>query len=247
MPIPFSPIKSLGQNFLQDQNIIRKIVDALDAPENALVLEIGPGGGALTEHLLKRYPRLIALDKDQRAVDWLKKRYPHADIRLGDILDFDWSLLDDEAVYVIGNLPYYITSEILFGLLAQGKQVRRAVMMVQLEVAQRIVAAPRSKAYGILSVLTQLSATPKILFKVSRHVFIPKPEVESAVIAIENIQETIDERLRKVVRTAFNQRRKTLRNSLKSLGQVPNRWAEKRAEELEPTEFVELTHALFGL
>lgn len=256
MPLPFSPNKSLGQHFLHDPNIIRKIADALDAPEEASVVEIGPGTGALTEALLKQYPQLTAVEIDSRAVAHLQKEFPALDVRRRDVLDVDWAALAEEKgepLYVIGNLPYQITSPLLFALLEARTYLREAVLMMQKEVAERLAATPHTKAYGIPSVLVQLYAAPEVLFDVSRHVFTPKPRVESAVVRLAfdggpQYRGAFDD-VRRVVRAAFGQRRKMLRNSLsawtKEQGMtLPHDWGRKRAEALTPAEFVELTRYL---
>ncbi len=252
----FAPKKHLGQNFLQDPNTARKIVASLQAPPGASVVEIGPGPGALTGLLQAAYPAMTALEVDPRAVALLRERFPGLDVRQQDVLAVDWAALARQKggpLYVVGNLPYYITSQILFGLLDAGPCLREAVVMMQLEVAQRLVAPPRTKAYGILSVATRLRARPELLFRVSRNVFFPKPDVTSAVVRL-----TFDDAppadvdpalLRDVVRTAFNQRRKTLRNSLsrwtKEAGlALPDGWEHCRAEELTPEAFVELAQYL---
>lgn len=246
------PRKSLGQNFLTDPNTARKIVASLTAPETAPVIEIGPGTGALTEILTERYQRFIAVEVDERAVALLRASHPDVEVFHQDILEVDWDALYErieDKMYVIGNLPYYITSQILFALLDARDHIEEAVLMMQLEVAERLVAEPRTKAYGILSVILQLYTEPELLFKVSRNVFNPKPDVTSAVVrltfsprgATRNVE---FEHLKQVVRTAFNQRRKTLRNSIGRILQdgveVPDTWAGRRAEELTPEEFVEL-------
>ena len=195
----------------------------------------------------------------------LRERFPHLDVRHRDVLDVDWAALAEEkggGLHVIGNLPYYITSPILFSLLdaqlGQGRtSVREAVVMMQLEVAERLVAAPRTKAYGILSVVFQLYAAPELLFRVSPNVFYPKPDVTSAVVRLafgeRDVRTSVAEAglLREIVRAAFNQRRKTLRNSLSrwTKGEglaLPPGWERRRAEELTPAEFVELTRHLEG-
>lgn len=255
--VPFRPKKSLGQHFLHDPNIIRKIADALRAPEGAPVVEIGSGTGALTEELLQRYPSLTAVEIDERAVEQLQQRFPELDLRHQDILEVDWPALAREKggpLYVIGNLPYQITSPLLFELLAAKAHLEDAVLMMQKEVAERLVAKPRTKAYGIPSVLVQLWAEPELLFDVSRHVFYPKPEVTSAVVRLTFRKETADggeeaKALRRVVKAAFNQRRKMLRNSLsqwtKEQGiELPHDWGRKRAEALSPEEFAELARYL---
>ena len=252
----FTPKKSLGQNFLTDPNTARKIVAALRAPAEGPVVEIGPGTGALTRLLLDRFASLTALEIDARAVAHLQAAYPGLDVRQVDVLTVDWGALAEEKggpLYVIGNLPYYITSPILFGLLEHREHLREAVMMMQREVAERLVAEPRTKAYGIPSVLTQLYTRPELLFSVSRNVFYPKPEVTSAVIRLAfdvQVAPALDVDpafLRTVVRAAFNQRRKTLHNSLsmwtRAQGvELPHGWGRRRAEELPPSAFVELVH-----
>jgi len=250
------PIKRLGQNFLSDPNTARKIVDSLQAPEDEAVVEIGPGQGALTSLLLARWARMTAIEVDKRAVDLLREKFPSLEVRCIDVLTVDWAALAAEMggpLYVIGNLPYNITSQILFGLLDAGPNIREAVVMMQLEVARRLVAVPRTKSYGILSVIIQHHARPELLFRVSPQVFFPKPDVNSAVVRLTLKSEdspAIDPAfLRMVVRTAFNQRRKTLRNSLsrwtKESGiRLPNDWDQCRAEELTPEAFVELAQYL---
>lgn len=254
----FRPKQSLGQNFLRDPNIVRKIVGAVRAPEHAHVVEIGPGIGALTGSLMERFPTFTAIEIDDRAVALLRDEHPDLDVRHQDILDVDWRVLAVEKgmpVWVVGNLPYNITSQVIFGMIDAGDAVREAVVMMQLEVAQRLVAEPRTKEYGILSVQVQLHSEPELLFKVSPNVFFPRPDVTSAVVRLdfdkrsEAVGTVGHEFLRSVIRAAFNQRRKTLRNSLSewTRGQdisLPEVFEKRRAEELEPTEFVELARYL---
>ncbi len=258
MPLPFSPKKSLGQHFLTDPNVARKIVGALQAPPEGHVVEIGPGAGALTGLLLEAYPNLTAIEVDARAVAYLRAHHPGLDVRQADVLEVDWSALADEtgrSLYVISNLPYSLTSPILFSLLDHRRCLREAVLMMQQEVARRLVAVPRTKDYGILSVLVQLYARPVLLFRVSRNVFYPKPDVTSAVIRLAFDERTAPDPgvdpafLRAVVRAAFNQRRKTLHNSLGRWTrahaiELPHGWDRKRAEELPPSAFIELARYL---
>jgi len=252
------PKQSLGQNFLRDPNIIRKILESLRAPSDAHVVEIGPGEGALTEPLSSKYPRFTAIEIDERAVRHLRERLPDADIRQQDILQVDWRTLADETaapLYVIGNLPYNITSQILIFLLDARHVIEEAVLMMQKEVAERLVAEPRTKAYGILSVQTQVFADAELMFTVSPKVFFPRPDVMSAVVRLTFPREKAEPSgrdaafFRDVVRAAFNQRRKTLRNSLRAWTrergiELPGGLAERRAEELSPAEFVGLAHYL---
>lgn len=253
------PIKRLGQNFLQDPNTARNIVAGLKATQNDPVVEIGPGTGALTGLLAASFNHVTAIEVDERAAEVIKEAYPSVDIRLMDILDVSWGELRQQKgapLHVIGNLPYYITTPILFDLLDAGAEgdVQEAVMMMQYEVAERLTAVPRTKQYGILSVAVQQAAHPEILFPVSRNVFFPKPDVRSAVVRLtfgdrDPALHVDTAHFRTVVRTAFNQRRKTLRNSLQALTvsmgrELPADVASKRAEELSPGDFVTLTRYL---
>lgn len=263
----FRPKQSLGQNFLRDENMVARIVDAFNDGVDALcpgahVVEVGAGTGALTGRLLKTYPELLAVELDQRAVAYLEKQHPALAIEHADVLDLKWDKVSKErggSLAVIGNLPYNIVSQIMFSLLeAPAGAIGIAVVMMQKEVAERIAAKTRTKSYGILSVVAQLYAKPKILFTVPNTVFYPKPSVSSAMVQFEFSPDpcldvhntTLTSSLRKVVRAGFNQRRKVLRNSLRVICdecdvELPEKWAGKRAEELPPPEFVELTQFIF--
>lgn len=256
MPLPISPLRRLGQHFLVDPNTARRIVESLRAPAGASVVEIGAGTGALTGLLLERHPTLVALEVDARAVDHLRALHPQLDVRQRDVLDVDWTRMATECggpLHLIGNLPYNITSPIVFGLLRRRQHIAQAVFMMQREVAERLVAPPGTKAYGIPSVLAQLFAGPKLLFRVPRSVFRPRPGVESAVVrmvfdaaAEPAIEYSL---LRALVRMAFGQRRKMLRNSLRALAagmgaELPQHWSRMRAEDLSPAGFVELAQYL---
>lgn len=250
------PKKHLGQHFLADPNIIRKIADSVEARSGERVIEIGPGEGALTEALLARYPDLIALEVDDEAADYLAAQFPNLDLRRQDVLEADWSVLAAEAegpLVVVGNLPYYITSPILFSLLKAREHVRRAVVMMQKEVAERMAAAHGNKTYGTLSVYFQLSARVETLFSVSRHVFRPKPSVESAVVALDFDAAPVPDvdwtALQQVVKAAFGKRRKMLRNSLGPLVaaadvELPADLGRRRPEALPPEAFVDLARLL---
>ncbi|CDF33004.1 unnamed protein product [Chondrus crispus] len=261
------PKQSLGQNFLRDGNMVSRIVQSFGAAVDELcpdahVVEVGPGLGALTTRLVERYPDMLAIEIDRRAVQYLHENFDGLAVRHGDVLETDWPGVAAEVakpLAVIGNLPYNIVSQILFSLLeAPSGTIGVAVVMMQKEVAERIAAKTRTKAYGILSVVAQLYAKPRMLFKVPNTVFYPQPDVTSALVQFEfQLDECLDVRnttltrgLRTVVRTAFNQRRKVLRNSLRTLCeekgvQLPDKWARKRAEEVPPPEFVEMTRFLF--
>jgi len=244
--------KSLGQHFLTDGNIIRKIVDAIPSAIDDLVIEIGPGSGAVTELLLERFNNVKAIELDQRMVEYLSEEYPGLEVIHKDVLEYDWSIHKDEDrnIHVMGNLPYYITSQIMFGLFEYRAHLSSATLMMQKEVAERIVAEPHSKQYGILSVQSQLMSSPKILFDVSPNVFTPPPNVQSSVIQFmfdKGELACTDEHLKEVVRMAFNQRRKKLSNALKRLDtELP---ADEfnfdlRAEALNPTMYEKLTARL---
>lgn len=254
------PKKSLGQNFLIDRNIAEKIVREFDPKPEEMVVEIGPGEGALTGLLLESGCRLIAVELDSRAAEKIRSSYgTRIEVVEGDFLKTDLRAIarDQGAsrLRVIGNIPYYITSPILFHLIDQREVVSDAMMMMQREVADRLVAKPRTKDYGILAVMAQTYALPKRLFDVGSRCFFPPPRVTSSVVRLdfrdlEGIA-GIERQHRQIVRAAFNQRRKTLRNSLAQLlstqqerdrvfGQAGIDGGE-RAEELGPEEFIRLT------
>ena len=170
-PGQFKPKQSLGQNFLSDQNYVLKIVDALqdDSVEGCRVVELGPGPGALSRMLIKRYPKMTAVEIDQRAVAFLGEKLPALNVVNMDVLDCDWTTMAQQRggkINVIGNLPFYITSQILFSLADHWRAVNKAVVTMQYEVAERIIARPKSKQYGILSVVFQLYGNPKMNFKI---------------------------------------------------------------------------------
>lgn len=219
----FKAKKRLGQHFLIDKNIIRKIVNSFEPCETDLIVEIGPGKGILTEELIKFSKNLILVEIDNDLVQALQQKFPDIKIINKDILECDFTQDFFHNKYrVIGNLPYYITSQILFKIFDSYKYVSDALFMIQKEVAERIVAKPSSKEYGILSVFAQFYSVPQILFNVSQNVFRPRPEVGSSVIhlKIKNeipLTKKEENAFRKIVKTAFNQRRKTLRNSLQNL------------------------------
>lgn len=256
-----SPKKSLGQHFLKDSFVRDKIIDSLQASRDDWVVEIGPGTGAMTGILKSRYTDFEAIELDQRAIAALKEKFPDLRVHHADVVRFDWKAYGEKAgkkLHIVGNLPYYITSQILFDLIAAYEVMDEAVVMMQLEVAQRLVAKPRTKAYGILSVLIQRYTEPELLFNVSRDVFYPKPDVESAVVRLvfrdkpEGMDHVSHRLFKRVVKASFSQRRKKLKNSLKSLlsdvgGTVPEKWEGVRAEELTPSEFLELTRHLFEI
>ncbi|MCB2376664.1 16S rRNA (adenine(1518)-N(6)/adenine(1519)-N(6))-dimethyltransferase RsmA [Hymenobacter sp. BT635] len=249
-----SPKKHLGQHFLADPNIARRIVESLRLPDGvAEVLEIGPGMGVLTGDLLKHPEyRTTVVEIDRESVDYLGRNFPSLEGRIisADFLKQDLNkLFPEQPLSIIGNFPYNISSQIFFQVLAHRQQVREVVGMIQKEVADRLAEPPGSKTYGILSVLLQAFYTVEMLFTVPPHVFIPPPKVQSAVVRLtRNATEHLgcDEKLFfQVVKQAFQTRRKTLRNALKPFGMVPEATTdpifEKRAEQLSVSDFVELT------
>lgn len=252
MHYTIKPKKSLGQNFLTDHGIIDQIVDSLKAGRNNRVVEIGPGTGALTSILAHRYDNFKAIELDTRAVELLRQKQPGIDILQMDVLNKAWldELPSSEKIAVIGNLPYYITSPILFLLIDNRERFSEAVIMVQKEVADRLVATPGNKTYGILSVQVQLAATVEYLFTVPRTAFHPQPKVDSAIIRLtfnKPVPDVDGEHLRKVIRQAFSQKRKMLRNTLSPLmmGKTLDGWdLTRRAETLSLDEFVQLAKEL---
>ena len=248
--------KSLGQHFLHDQSIALRIVESLKVGGDRIaVLEIGPGMGVLTKYLVGVENidlKLIEIDRD--SVKYLKKNYPLLEPNLieGDFLDLDLRQIFSGKFAIIGNFPYNISSQIFFKALEHKDQVTQVVCMLQKEVADRIASKPGNKTYGILSVLLQAYFDIEFLFKVSPGVFTPPPKVMSGVIRLlrnETTKLACDEALFvKVVKQAFNTRRKTLRNALKNLTLTAEISAlelmDKRAEQLSVDEFVYLTQLI---
>ena len=250
-PTYVRPKKSLGQHFLKDKSVAQRIVDSISGTPFT-VLEIGPGMGVLTELLLQRSDiNLYAIEIDRDSVPYLQQHFPQLTPNLieGDFLQLDLGKLFSEPFAIIGNFPYNISSQIFFKVLENRNQVPELVGMVQKEVAERIAEKPGSKTYGILSVLIQAFYDVEYLFTVHENVFVPPPKVKSAVIRFKRNQVQAldcDEKLfTRVVKTTFNQRRKTIRNSLKPLvGNEPvpqHPFLDLRPERLSVADFVELT------
>lgn len=252
-----TPRKSLGQHFLRDENVARKIVHELHLTADDVVVEIGPGTGALTKHLTKAARHVVGIEVDRRAAEMLRETFSNAiDIIERDVLQVDLVALATtyrQALRIVGNIPYNITSAILFWLFEHRSAVQDATLMMQLEVAQRLTAQPNSKAYGILSVATQFHTQPELLFKVSRNSFYPKPEVDSAVVRLDFRKELPScsvPLFTAVVRATFGKRRKTLRNGLRYMGLTEEQLRalpfdlRRRPEELSLDEFIELTSQL---
>ena len=248
------PKKSLGQHFLKDKNVAEKIVKSLKADNIKKVLEIGPGKGILTKLLLERPGlQIYAIEIDRLSVEYIISIIPEIrqNIFHEDFLKFDLKYQFKEPIAIIGNFPYNISSQILFKVLESKDIITEVVCMVQKEVAERIVSGSGSKKYGILSVLIQAYYDVKSLFIVNRTVFSPPPKVTSAVIRLtRNSEKDLkcnEELFFKLIKTAFNQRRKILRNSLKSILlnlEVDNNILTKRPEQLSVDEFVYLTNII---
>jgi 16S rRNA (adenine1518-N6/adenine1519-N6)-dimethyltransferase len=249
------PKKHLGQHFLADPNIARRIVESLRLPEGVgEVLEIGPGMGVLTQYLLENSGyQTSVVEIDTESVAYLTAHYPALAPRIyaTDFLRQDLSaMFPSQPLAIIGNFPYNISTQIFFQVLEHRQQVREVVGMLQKEVAQRLAEPPGSKTYGILSVLLQAYYDIEYLFTVPPHVFVPPPKVESAVVRLTRNQTErldCDEKLFfRVVKQAFSTRRKTLRNALKPLGLSSEAMAgelfDKRAEQLGVADFVVLTN-----
>jgi 16S rRNA (adenine1518-N6/adenine1519-N6)-dimethyltransferase len=253
------PKKSLGQNFLQDDNVSQKIVRLFNPAENDCVVEIGPGKGALTGLLLHTLPHLTVIELDDELAPLLQEQFGEKITVIHQSI-LDVSLPDLQAHHgkqlrLIGNIPYNITTPILFHVVDSLPATKDFMVMMQTEVAQRIVAKPRTKEYGILSVLLQYYSTPRIQFAVSKNSFFPVPNVSSAILHLDfekpfAQRATNDQLFRKIVRGTFNTRRKTLRNGLKGVN-VPAAEFEKlsvdlelRPEELSVADFVQLSNEL---
>ena len=253
------PVKTLGQNFLHDQNLARWIVDQAQIKPQDFVVEIGPGLGALTGEILRRGARLLALEKDQRLVNFLHEnlRDSRFEIRHCDALQFDMrALFADRNVKLLGNLPYYIASPLLLRFTEFPSPISLALLMLQNEMARRLSATPRSSDYGALTLGVQLHHHVKYLRKVSRTVFFPEPEVASAIVRLTPRAEnhcdvTNDKIFHAIVRAGFSQRRKQLRKLLADWVEDWENVAEKigatttaRAEELSREQWMKLASFL---
>lgn len=247
------PKKFLGQHFLKDLDIARRIADTLDDFPNVPVIEVGPGMGVLTQFLIEKERELTVVELDRDSVPYLNEHYPalHGHIIEDDFLKLDLTQVYKDQFCVIGNYPYNISSQIFFKVLDYKDKIPCCSGMLQKEVAERIAAKPGNKTYGILSVLLQAWYDIEYLFTVSEKVFDPPPRVKSAVVKlVRNERRTLncDERLFKtVIKTGFNQRRKTLRNSLKPLlGKGSEAYTspifDERPERLSVADFEELTN-----
>lgn len=244
--------KSLGQHFLKDENVSRKIVAALDPLDFSRLVEVGPGGGAITKYLLQREGiEFRAVELDDEKIAYLEKTYPEirGKIIAGSILEVAKPF--EGPFTVIGNFPYNISSQILFRILEWKDDVQAMVGMFQKEVAQRVAAPPGNKDYGILSVLVQAYFNVEYLFDVSEGCFNPPPKVKSGVIRMVNAGNpwgiANDRKFFNLVKTAFGQRRKQLRNPLKPLfaaDVLMDNIFTKRAEDLSVEDYVKLLNRM---
>lgn len=254
-PNDFQPRKSLGQNFLLDENVLRKIVRAIDPQPEDRFVEIGPGMGALTKYLLEAGSHCRAIEIDQRLIPLLQEHFAaysnftllNRDFREVDLQEFAGAT----KLRLVGNIPYHITSHLVFTAFAQRRLLRDMTLTVQREVAERIVAPPGGKDYGILAVMSQTFAAAELLFLISPHVFRPKPEVESAVVHWQFQPPPLpiadEEFYVRMVKAVFGQRRKTLRRSLSKFLHAETRFdfidLQRRPETLAVAELIQLANA----
>ena len=243
--------KYLGQHFLTDENIAKNIVDALSFDHYQKILEVGPGMGVLTKYLLDKESEIFLAVIDHESVEYLQKHYAKLDNQhiIGDFLKLNIAETFESQVAIIGNFPYNISSQILFKIIDYYDYIPEMVGMFQKEVAERTAAVPRTKAYGILSVLVQALYDVDYLFTVHENVFNPPPKVKSGVIKLtRNPKEGLvgnEILFKKIVKAGFGQRRKKLSNSLKVL-EIPEAlqshlFMDKRAEELTIQDFISFT------
>jgi len=249
--------KHLGQHFLSDENIAYKIANSIVVQENSKVLEIGPGMGMLTKYLLKQNYQTFVSEIDGDSVEYLKLNYPKLNGHIfGDFIKLNIHEMLGEDIAIIGNFPYNISSQILFKIIDSHTSVSQVVGMFQKEVAERISANPRTKDYGILSVMVQAYYDVKYLFTVNENVFIPPPKVKSGVIRMTRNKKPglygNEITFKEIVKLGFSKRRKTLRNAWKPLNlsetvtcnKSIQTFLNKRAEELSVSDFIEVADIL---
>ena len=247
-----TPKKYFGQHFLIKENLSKKIISYLDLDSCCNIIEIGPGSGALTKFLIQKSNNVKLIEIDQEAVEILKKKFPKTEIIHIDFLKFDLKKMGWEKYSIIGNFPYNISTQILFKILENRNNITEVIGMFQTEVANRICSKPKSKTYGIPSVLIQAFFNCEQLFDVTADNFHPKPKVNSTVIKLTR-NNTIDLEceygdFKKIIKSAFSQRRKKIKNALKNftnLDHVDVNFLSKRAEELSVDDFINLTKMIF--
>ncbi len=258
--------KSLGQNFLKDDFYISKIIDSFDLKSDDTILEIGPGGGALTSRLTGRVNKLYAVEIDQRLIEGLNDKVGEENIDLfnEDFLKFDFAKnVAEDNVKIVGNLPYHVTSPIIFKVMELASElnkdrlkIKSLTIMIQKEVAERIVAKTSTKSYGVISVFTRFFCEPEILFDIPPEAFFPKPKITSSMIRLNfsagtgNLSKVKDYRLfRTIVKTTFLKRRKMLRNTLKPFisepGDLHSVKVTDRPENLSVADFISLSNEIF--
>lgn len=248
------PLKKFGQNYLKDNNILNKIVDEISPQTEDNLIEIGPGLGALTEKLVQKEISFTAVEIDKRVIDDLRKQFPDINFIHNDFLKLNLADLlrnKNDRLRIVGNIPYNLTSPILFKMIENNSIIKDSVLMVQYEVAKRMTAKQGVKDYGILSVLLSYFAEVKLAFKVSPNVFYPKPNVDSAVVRINfrKLSESVEfqKAFISVVKASFGNRRKMLRNSLSNSIFAEINFADsgidlsKRAEQLNLDDFLTFT------
>jgi 16S rRNA (adenine1518-N6/adenine1519-N6)-dimethyltransferase len=254
------PKKSLGQNYLTDDNISRNIVDSFEITDGDNIVEIGPGQGALTKFILEKTENLTVIEIDSGNCSLLAEKFPGLKIINKDFLktDLEKLLLNPKSqirnpkLRIIGNIPYYITTEIVFMLIDNREIITDSELMMQEEVAKRFASKPGGKEYGIPSVLVQALSKPELLFKVSRNCFYPKPNVDSRIIHFDFTKSREKEIsdvnfFKRFVKASFSSRRKTMRNSLKALGLELGKIDfdfSRRAETVSVDEFITLSNKI---
>lgn len=258
------PLKRFGQNYINDHNILNNIVKEIAPQLNDNLLEIGPGLGSLTEKLIDFTPYLTAVEIDRRVIENLSERFPQMKLINDDFLNLDLTKLNNNSknkLRIVGNIPYNLTSSIIFKMIENNSIISDSVIMVQTEVAKRMVAKKGTKDYGILSILLNYFSEIKHCFRVSPNVFYPKPKVFSSVVHIffKELKESVEEQrlFIKIVKAAFGNRRKTLRNSfgnsLASVGLKDIDFESSgvnlslRAEQLDVDDFKNLSEYVFKL
>ncbi len=268
--LKYRPKKFLGQNFLVDDNISRKIVKSLDLTPDDFLIEIGPGYGSLTKYIIKEADNYLAVEIDKGIAEKLKEDLilinsgKNQNVMSKDFLKFDF-VADTEKynsgkrkIKIAGNIPYNITTEVIFKLFENKKMLSCAVMMIQKEVAARLTAVKDTKEYGILAVMTQFNSDVKVLFNVPPTAFFPKPNVQSSIIKLdfgtEKYKVSDYELLRSLVRASFGKRRKTMKNSLKDFFEKNSINPEeisfdfsRRAGNVSVEEYVKLAEEIYRI
>ncbi|KKW61846.1 16S rRNA (adenine(1518)-N(6)/adenine(1519)-N(6))-dimethyltransferase RsmA [Mycoplasma capricolum] len=258
--------KYYGQNFISDLNLINKIVDVLDQNKDQLIIEIGPGKGALTKELIKRFDKVVVIEIDQDMVEILKTKFNHSNLEIiqADVLEIDLKQLiskyDSKNISIISNTPYYITSEILFKTLQISDLLTKAVFMLQKEVALRICSNKNENNYNNLSIACQFYSQRNFEFVVNKKMFYPIPKVDSAIVSLtfNNIykkQINDDKKFIEFVRILFNNKRKTILNNLNNIIQNKNKALEYlktlnissnlRPEQLDIDEYIKLFNLIY--